>query len=197
MLFRSGVYLDLPAKLFAQTMEAAAGKASLIKVVDPAPKQLPAPDSVQRALELLKGAKRPLILLGKGAAYAQADELLKQTPVWRRYHEDPGRYPNEEFLDALILAAAVRFAADTLNGVPSIVIGVFAYGVAVLPFRQFSAMAGGFALGIMMIPLIMRTTEELLRLVPGSLKEGALALGATRARTVTVLSGVTVPRPLR
>ena len=68
-----GVYLDLPAKLFAQSMDAAAGKASLIKVVDPAPRQLPAPDSVKRALDLLKGAKRPLILLGKGAAYAQAD----------------------------------------------------------------------------------------------------------------------------
>ena len=68
-----GVYLDLPAKLFSQTMEAEAGKRSLIKVVDPAPRQIPAPDSVQRALDLLKGAKRPLILLGKGAAYAQAD----------------------------------------------------------------------------------------------------------------------------
>ena len=82
------------------------------------------------------------------------------------------------------LASAARFAADTLNGVPSIVIGVFVYAIAVLPFRQFSALAGGIALGIMMIPLIMRTTEELLRLVPGSLKEGALALGATRGRAV-------------
>jgi phosphate transport system permease protein len=81
-------------------------------------------------------------------------------------------------------AAAVRFAADTLNGVPSIVIGVFVYGIAVLPFRQFSAMAGGLALGIMMLPLIMRTTEELLLLVPSTLREGALALGATRARAV-------------
>ena len=78
----------------------------------------------------------------------------------------------------------MRFAADTLNGVPSIVIGVFAYGVAVLPFRQFSALAGGLALGIMMIPIITRTTEELLLLVPGTLREGALALGATRARAV-------------
>lgn len=68
-----GVYLDLPAKLFAQTMAADAGKKSLIKVVDPAPRQLPAPDSVERALAVLKGAKKPLILLGKGAAYAQAD----------------------------------------------------------------------------------------------------------------------------
>ena len=82
------------------------------------------------------------------------------------------------------LASTVRFAADTLNGVPSIVIGVFVYGIAVLPFRQFSALAGGLALGIMMIPLIMRTTEELLLLVPTTLKEGALALGATRARAV-------------
>lgn len=81
-------------------------------------------------------------------------------------------------------ASAVRFAADTLNGVPSIVIGVFAYTVAVLPFREFSALAGGFALGVMMIPIIARTTEELLLLVPGSLREGALALGATRARAV-------------
>lgn len=82
------------------------------------------------------------------------------------------------------LATAVRFAADTLNGVPSIVIGIFAYGLAVLPFRQFSALAGGLALGVMMIPIIARTTEELLLLVPGSLREGALALGATRARAV-------------
>ncbi len=72
-----GVYLDLAAKLFAQTMEAVAGKQSLIKVVDAAPRQLPAPDSVQRALEVLKGAKRPLILLGKGAAYAQADAEVR------------------------------------------------------------------------------------------------------------------------
>ena len=72
-----GVYLDLPAKLFAQTMDAAAGRASLIKVVDPAPRQIPAPDAVQRALALLKGAKRPLILLGKGAAYAQADAEVR------------------------------------------------------------------------------------------------------------------------
>ena len=72
-----GVYLDLPAKLFAQTMDAAAGKASLIKVVDPAPRQIPASDAVQRALGLLKGAKRPLILLGKGAAYAQADADIR------------------------------------------------------------------------------------------------------------------------
>ena len=72
-----GVYLDLPAKLFSQTMDAAAGRKSLIRVVDPAPKQIPAPESVQRALDVLKGAKRPLILLGKGAAYAQCDADIR------------------------------------------------------------------------------------------------------------------------
>jgi phosphate transport system permease protein len=81
-------------------------------------------------------------------------------------------------------ASAARFAADTLNGVPSIVVGVFVYGIAVLPFKQFSALAGGLALGIMMIPIIARTTEELLLLVPQTMREGALALGATRARAV-------------
>ncbi|HXB53487.1 MAG TPA: phosphate ABC transporter permease PstA [Vicinamibacteria bacterium] len=80
------------------------------------------------------------------------------------------------------LAQAATFAADILNGVPSIVIGIFAYVIAVLPFRRFSALAGGFALGVMMIPIVVRTTEELLALVPPSLREGALALGATRGR---------------
>src|SRR5437016_7804767 len=65
-----GVYLDLPGKLFPQAIDAEAGKKSLIKVVDPAPKQVPAPEAVKRALEVLKSAKRPLIILGKGAAYA-------------------------------------------------------------------------------------------------------------------------------
>lgn len=92
------------------------------------------------------------------------------------------------------LASLSRFAADTLNGVPSIVIGVFVYGIVVLPFQRFSALAGGVALGIMMIPLIMRTTEELLRLVPQTLREGALALGATRARAVfTVVVPAALP----
>ncbi|CAN5863212.1 phosphate ABC transporter permease PstA [soil metagenome] len=97
-------------------------------------------------------------------------------------------YPGTRF------ATLTRFAADTLNGVPSIVIGVFVYGIAVLPFRHFSALAGGLALGIMMIPLIMRTTEELLLLVPSSLREGALALGATRSRAVvTVILPAALP----
>ncbi|QPF87178.1 oxalyl-CoA decarboxylase [Bradyrhizobium genosp. L] len=72
-----GVYLDLPAKLFGQVMDAAAGEKSLVKVIDAAPAQLPAPSAVKRALDVLKGAKRPLIILGKGAAYAQADEAIK------------------------------------------------------------------------------------------------------------------------
>ena len=92
------------------------------------------------------------------------------------------------------LSSAVRFAADTLNGVPSIVIGVFVYTIAVLPVKQFSALAGGLALGIMMIPIIARTTEELLLLVPGTLREGALALGATRAKAVfTVVLPAALP----
>jgi phosphate transport system permease protein len=91
-------------------------------------------------------------------------------------------------------AALGRFAADTLNGVPSIVIGVFVYGIAVLPFKQFSALAGGLALGVMMIPIIARTTEELLLLVPGTMREGALALGASRARAVfTVVVPAALP----
>ena len=72
-----GVYLDLPAKLFSQTMDAEAGRQSIFKVVDPAPRQIPAPDTVKRALDLLKSAKRPLILLGKGAAYARADADIR------------------------------------------------------------------------------------------------------------------------
>ena len=92
------------------------------------------------------------------------------------------------------MAELVRFAADTLNGVPSIVIGVFVYGFAVLPFKQFSALAGGVALGIMMIPIIARTTEELLLLVPSTMREGALALGATKARAVfTVVLPAALP----
>jgi phosphate transport system permease protein len=90
-------------------------------------------------------------------------------------------------------ASLVRFMADVLNGIPSIVIGIFAYGLAVLPVHRFSALAGGLALGFMMIPIITRTTEELLNLVPPTLREGSLALGATRARAAF---GVMVPAAL-
>ena len=73
-----GVYLDLPAKLFSQVMDANAGARSLVKVIDPAPAQIPAAAAVKRALDVLKSAKRPLIILGKGAAYAQADEAIRE-----------------------------------------------------------------------------------------------------------------------
>ncbi len=111
-----------------------------------------------------------LILVGLGALFAIPIGLLSGIYM--------SEYAGTRF------AALVRFAADTLNGVPSIVVGVFVYGIAVLPFKQFSALAGGLALGVMMIPIIARTTEELLLLVPGTMREGALALGATHARAV-------------
>src|SRR4026209_635523 len=72
-----GVYLDLPGKLFGQAMDAEAGQKSLVKVIDAAPAQIPAPASIKRALDVLKSAKRPLIICGEGAAYAQADEEIK------------------------------------------------------------------------------------------------------------------------
>ncbi|HYP53718.1 MAG TPA: phosphate ABC transporter permease PstA [Pyrinomonadaceae bacterium] len=87
-------------------------------------------------------------------------------------------------------AGLVRFVADTLTGIPSIVVGVFVYTVIVLPTRQFSALAGGVALAVIMIPIVARTTEEMIRLVPGSYREGALALGAPQWRVTT---GVVLP----
>jgi phosphate transport system permease protein len=110
-----------------------------------------------------------LILIGIAAVIAVPVGIIAGV-----YVSEYGRRP---------FASVVRFTADVLNGVPSIVIGIFAYGLAVLPVKHFSALAGGLALGFMMIPIITRTTEELLNLVPGSLREGSLALGATRART--------------
>jgi phosphate transport system permease protein len=86
--------------------------------------------------------------------------------------------------------ALVRFVADTLTGVPSIVVGVFVYTLVVLPQRHFSALAGGVALALIMIPIVARTTEEMIRLVPASLREGALALGAPQWRVTT---GVVLP----
>jgi phosphate transport system permease protein len=79
---------------------------------------------------------------------------------------------------------ALRFIADVLNGVPSITWGVVVYGLAVLPFKGFSAFAGALALGLMMIPLIMRTTEEVVLLVPNGYREAALALGIARWKTI-------------
>ena len=87
-------------------------------------------------------------------------------------------------------AGAVRFMVDTLTGIPSIVTGVFVYAVLVLPMKHFSAFAGGVALALIMIPIVARTTEEMLKLVPHSLREGALALGAPQWR---VTLGVIIP----
>lgn len=81
----------------------------------------------------------------------------------------------------------VRYTTDLLNGVPSIVIGIFAYAVAVLPVKHFSTLAGGFALGVMVIPITLRSTEEFLRAVPGSLREGAMALGASKWKTIATV----------
>src|ERR1035438_4266858 len=85
------------------------------------------------------------------------------------------------------VAFIVRYAADLLNGVPSIVIGIFAYILAVLPFKHFSTLAGGLALGLMMIPITLRSTEEFLRAVPRNLREGAMALGASKAKTIATV----------
>ena len=81
-------------------------------------------------------------------------------------------------------AFLVRYVTDLLNGVPSIVIGIFAYTIIVLPQKHFSALAGGLALGVMMIPIAVRSTEEFLRAIPMSLREGAVALGATKAKSI-------------
>jgi phosphate transport system permease protein len=81
-------------------------------------------------------------------------------------------------------AFLIRYTVDLLNGVPSIVIGIVAYALVVRPMKHFSALAGGVALGIMMIPIAVRTTEEFLRAVPDSMREGAMALGATKAKTI-------------
>jgi phosphate transport system permease protein len=111
-----------------------------------------------------------LILISIAAAFA--------VPVGCLCGIHLAEYPGRKF------TSVVRFAADVLNGVPSIVVGIFAYGLVVLPVKRFSALAGGLALGLLMIPIVVRTTEELIRLVPGGLREGALALGATRSRAV-------------
>jgi len=120
-----------------------------------------------------------LILIGIAALFA--------VPIGGICGVHLAEYPATKF------SSVVRFAADVLNGVPSIVVGIFAYGLVVLPVKRFSAIAGGVALGFLMIPIVVRTTEELLRLVPGGLREGALALGATRGRAVF---GVIVPAAL-
>jgi phosphate transport system permease protein len=92
------------------------------------------------------------------------------------------------------IAFVIRYAADLLNGVPSIVIGIFAYSLVVHPFKQYSTLAGGFALGLMMIPITLRSTEEFLRGVPNALREAAMALGASKWKTI---ASVIVPAAYR
>ena len=96
--------------------------------------------------------------------------------------------------EGVLFSSLVRFVTDLLNGVPSIVIGIFAYTLIVLRVKHFSAIAGGVALGIMMIPIAVRSTEEFLRAVPVSLREGALALGSSRWKMVVT---VVIPAALR
>ena len=121
-----------------------------------------------------------LILVGLAALFA--------VPVGCVCGIHLAEYPGSKF------SSIVRFAADVLNGVPSIVIGMFAWGIVVAPVKRFSALAGGVALGMLMIPVVVRSTEELLRLVPPGLREGALALGATRSRAVfTVIVPAALP----
>ena len=91
-------------------------------------------------------------------------------------------------------AFVVRYSADLLNGVPSIVIGIFAYALVVLPFKHYSTLAGAFALGLMMIPITLRSTEEFLHSVPRALREGAMALGASKWKTIAT---VVVPAAYR
>jgi phosphate transport system permease protein len=93
-----------------------------------------------------------------------------------------------------VVPFVVRYTADMLNGVPSIVIGIFAYAIAVRPVRHFSTVAGGIALGIMMIPIVLRSTEEFLNGVPRAMREGAMALGASKWRTI---SSVVLPAASR
>jgi len=121
-----------------------------------------------------------LVLIGLAASFA--------VPIGVVCGIHLAEYPGRRF------TSIVRFAADVLNGVPSIVVGIFAYGLVVLPVKRFSAIAGGFALGLLMLPIVVRTTEELLRLVPNGLREGALALGASRSRAVfTVILPAALP----
>ena len=96
--------------------------------------------------------------------------------------------------DGGAIAFAVRYAADVLNGIPSIVIGITAYGLLVVPLGHFSTLAGGFALGLLMIPVALRTTEEFLRLVPDSLRDASLALGAPHWVTIV---RVVIPAGMR
>lgn len=113
-----------------------------------------------------------------GSAYVVGIAALIGIPVGLLGGMFVGEFPHSKF------STVVRFVADVLNGTPSIVMGVFAYTVVVLPMKSFSVLAGGFALGVMMIPTILRTTDEILQTVPTSIREASLALGVPYWKTV-------------
>ena len=98
-----------------------------------------------------------------------------------------------EYGEGGVFPFVVRYTADLLNGVPSIVIGIFASAIIVLRQKHFSALAGGVALGVIMIPIALRSSEEFLRAVPSTLREGAMALGATKSRTIAVCCSSATP----
>ena len=135
-------------------------------------------------LEFFTQLPRPLGMEGGGVLHA-IEGTLVVTLLAAVFAIPPGvlaafyaaRYPNTP------LGMALRFSTDVLAGVPSIVIGLFAYAIIVKPMGHYSALAGGMALGILMLPTIIRTTEEMLKLVPQTLREGSLALGAPEWRT--------------
>ena len=118
---------------------------------------------------LANGILGTLILVGIGSAFGIPVGILA------------GIYVTE--YSGGVFSTIVKFVTDVLSGIPSIIIGIFAYGVIVIPLQQFSAYAGGFALGILMIPTVTRITEEMLKLVPQTLREASLALGVSRWKT--------------
>ncbi len=127
---------------------------------------------------------RPIGEAGGGMANAIAGTLVlvaTATLIGLPLGIGAGMYLNEHRGERF--ASTVRFLSDILNGLPSIVMGIFAWQVLVRPIGRFTALSGGIALGVMMIPLVTRTTEEMIRLVPSSLREAALALGYARWRT--------------
>lgn len=113
-----------------------------------------------------------------GSAYVVGIASLIGIPIGLLGGVYLGEFPHHR------LSNVVRFVADVLNGTPSIVMGVFAYTVVVLPMKSFTALAGGFALGVMMIPTVLRTTDEILQTVPNSIREASLALGVPYWKTV-------------
>ncbi len=113
-----------------------------------------------------------------GSAYVVGIASLIGIPIGLLGGIYLGEFPHHK------LSNVVRFVADVLNGTPSIVMGVFAYTVVVLPMKSFTALAGGFALGVMMIPTVLRTTDEILQTVPNSVREASLALGVPYWKTV-------------